>query len=182
MRMPWSSFDGIIEFQSDHFAGQMRGDLVIAKYADDLFRVILSADGRTTDTPGDFPIRITGKNCNSLDVTQAPNGNLVSAGYADNYVQVIKPVEPSSPTMTIKSVFPRRGSMAGGSMLTIYGINFGPSPSVTVGGSNCILLSSSTVKIQCTLPGGIGTVDVVVTVGGAVATFAKGYRYITGAP
>jgi hypothetical protein len=181
MKMPWSSFDGITEFQSDHFAGQMRGDLIIAKYLDDLFRVILSPDGRSTDTPGDKPVRLT-RDAAALDVTQAPNGNLIGAGYKENEVHVYKPIEPDSPVMTIKACYPRRGSVVGGSKLTIYGINFGSNPLVTVGGNMCTVLSSSTIKIECTLPGGTGTVDIVLSVGGTTATFANGYRYITGTP
>jgi hypothetical protein len=40
-----ASSDGIIEFQSDHFGKQMRGDLLIAKYKGGLYRVILTPDG-----------------------------------------------------------------------------------------------------------------------------------------
>jgi len=40
--------------------------------------------------------------------------------------------------------------------------------------------TSSDNKVQCTLPGGSGTVDVVVEVGGQSYTFSSGYRFITG--
>jgi len=118
-----------------------------------------------------------------LDVTQAPNGSLIEARYTDSELYGYKPVEAASSAVAVKSVFPRRGGLAGGSTLTIYGQNLkknGASPSITVGGSNCVVQSTSNRKLKCTLPGGLGTVDVVVTVGGESYTFYSGYRYISG--
>ena len=40
-----SSTDGIIEYQADHFDGQLRGNLITFKYTGGLFRVILTLDG-----------------------------------------------------------------------------------------------------------------------------------------
>ena len=40
-----SSTDGIIEYQADHFDGQLRGNLIASKYLDGLYRVILTPDG-----------------------------------------------------------------------------------------------------------------------------------------
>lgn len=94
------------------------------------------------------------------------------------------PKEDSSETMVIKSIFPRRGSQAGGTTLTIFGENFlGTASSVAyVGGFLCPVLTASDSKITCTLPGGSGTADVFVTNGSEAATFTAAYRYITGLP
>jgi Malectin domain/IPT/TIG domain len=68
--------------------------------------------------------------------------------------------------------------------LRIFGERFdsSESPTVTIGGRPCLVLAFTAVEISCTLPGGTGTVDIVVTTGAESATFLAGYRYITGMP
>lgn len=180
-----SSAVGIIEFQTDHFDGQLRGDLIYCKYKKSLYRVILTEDGRGVIPQSIPPIKLVGNNC--LDVTQAPDGRLVDARYLTGALFYYKPNEPSTSAMKVKGVFPRRGSVAGGSNLHIFGVNFGSSNNsstlyVTVGGSQCPVVSNTSTKIVCTLPEGSGTVDVVVSTASETSTFKAGYRYITGRP
>lgn len=127
------------------------------------------------------PIRLAGGK--GLDVTQAPNGSLIEARFSDNQLYAYAPKEVASSAVAVRSIFPHRGGKAGGSTLTVYGSNLnknGGNPSVTVGGSQCNVIWSSGNKIQCTLPGGSGTVDVVVGVKGESYTFKSGYRFIAG--
>lgn len=70
----------------------------------------------------------------------------------------------------ITSVAPVTGPAAGGITLTINGINFGSSGSVTVGGAACPVTSYGQTTIKCTLPSGSGTVPLVVVVGGQAST------------
>ena len=108
---------------------------------------------------------------------------MVDARYLIGAVYGYIPVEAATSTMVVKGVFPRRGSVAGGSLLKIYGENFAAIASVTVGDSTCSVVSVAANKIVCTLPGGSGTVDIVVeTSSGEASTFQRGYRYITGLP
>jgi len=181
MTLP-SSTDGIIEFEGTHFANQMRGNLVVAKYNQGLSRIILAPDGRSV-VPGSIPeIKIGGDG--SLAIVQAPDGTIISAGYNDFDIWTLAPKEAATSTMSIKSVFPRRGGRAGGSKLNIYGVNFSGSVSVTVGGNSCtnpVLVSST--KITCTLPLGVlGAADVTVVTGTESNTMPKAYRYILGTP
>jgi hypothetical protein len=121
----------------------------------------------------------------SIYTHQAPDGSLVDVRYKIGAVYVSIPDEPATSTLVVKGVFPRRGSVAGGSLLKIYGENFDDATiaSVTVGGSACSVVSVAANKIVCTLPGGSGTADVVVeTSSGEASTFQRGYRYITGLP
>ena len=177
-----SSTDGIIEFQSDHFNGQMRGNLVVAKYGGAIYRIVLSASGESVLQFSDPAIKLGGDE--NLDLTQAPDGTIVSARYPANDIWYYKPVEPASSTVTIKSVFPRRGGLAGGQTLSIYGENFNGSPTAKVGNMNCpdvVVVSSK--KITCTIPmGTLGTKDVSVTVGGNTDVMVGAFRYITGVP
>jgi IPT/TIG domain len=178
-----SSMDGIIEFESDHFGGEMRGDLILSKYKGKLYRVVLMPDGVSANPYTNPAVELTGDN--GLAVTQAPDGSLIDARHDKDELYSIKPVEPASSAMDIKSVFPRRGRLAGGSKFMIFGVNFNSTPnSVKVGGNACtnvVLVSSK--KITCTLPAGTeGRHDVEVVIGASTDTFKLGYRYITGVP
>ena len=126
-----------------------------------------------------------------LALKQAPNGNLIEFKYHSNENSVSdtifyhSPVEPKTNAMVAKTCFPRRGRSSGGGTLSVYGVNFlltGPSVNVTVGGANCPVTSATASRVDCTIPGGNGTVDIVVRNGAATSTFERGYRYITGLP
>jgi IPT/TIG domain len=184
-----SSATGIIEYKSDHFDKQLRNNLIHVKYKSGLYRSVLISDGldvHPLSVPG-IPL-IGGA---GLDVTQAPNGNLIEIRYIANTIFVNRPIEPKDSTLKVHSVFPTRGSEVGGTILKIYGVNFGRSGvSVTVGSKDCPVLTASTKVdtpyIECVLPGGDcdTLVDIVVTSitpsRSQSYTFAKGYRYIGG--
>jgi IPT/TIG domain/Glucose / Sorbosone dehydrogenase len=175
-----SSLDGIIEFASDHFGGQMRGNLVVAKFMEGLFRVVLSRDGSKAQTP---LIPLVGYD--SLDVTQAPDGTLIVISYSTMSLWYHRPKQAATTDLTIYSVFPRRGGQAGGNELNIYGenLNVNGTPKVTVDGRDCGVKFASEQKIICITPGGNGTVDVVVSLNQSTkSTYTAGYRYIKGVP
>ncbi len=174
-----SSTDGIIEFQSDHFFGQLRGNLILGRYKGGLYRAELSSDGRSVlRNPSMF-----NKN-GGLTLTQGPDGTLFVVKNDEGKVIYLSPDESvASLGVDVKSVFPRRGPQEGGSLLTIYGDKLdalGP-PTVTVGGKVCPLSGPvSASKLTCRLPSGTGTVDIVVSSGEQSDTFERGYRYIRG--
>ena len=146
-----------------------------------MFRVILRPDGQSVIPQSNPPIGLVGKK--GLGVTQAPDGSLVQVQYSVAELWAFIPSEAPTDEVRINSVWPRRGPEAGGSTLTIYGKNLqqaGASTTVTVGSSNCPVLSSTGSKVQCTLPGGSGRLDITIAVGTSTYTFVKGYRFITG--
>jgi IPT/TIG domain len=175
-----SSSDDIVEFDSDHFNGQMRGNLIVSKYNGPLYRIILSADG-TTVQPNSNPAIVLG-GVDTLAVVQAPNGNLIDTRYQMDNCFFYRPNEPLTSALIVKAVFPRRGSLAGGTKFSVYGVNFAAGS--TVSGNACTSVNVvSSKKIECRLPSGtLGLKDIVVAAGGSSDTFAKGYRYITGRP
>jgi len=179
-----SSTNGIIEWTSDHFDGQLRGNLIASKYQGVLYRVILKPDGQSVIPQSDPPIPLTGGM--GMDVTQAPDGTLIECRLSSNNLAYHQPIEPATSAMQVKSVFPTRGPLQGGNILDIYGVNFAASGStVQVGGVPCsTVVTISTTKLECILPAGTtaGMNDVVVTSGGSTYTFKTGYRYITGEP
>jgi hypothetical protein len=164
--------------------GQLRGDLIYAKYTQKLFRLILRPDGKSVIPESITPLALVNSK-GGLGVTQAPDGSLVGVQYSINQLWVHIPVEPATTKVQVKSVFPRRGPVAGGSTLTIYGTNLVKGlgqPTVRVGSFPCPVTSATAKQIKCRLPGGSGTVDVAVSVGGESYTFRRGYRFITGLP
>lgn len=179
-----SSTNGIIEFHSNHFDGQLRGNLITSRYKGGLYRIILTADGTGVVPESKEPFELIGDGL--LDVTQHPDGTMFDSRYDTGEIYYYKPIERNTKnTVTILSVFPRRGGNAGGSKLVIYGRNLNKNcspPTVQVGGSDCNITAVSAAKLECSLPGGSGTVDVTVTVRSEASTLTGAYRYISGIP
>jgi PKD repeat protein len=85
----------------------------------------------------------------------------------------------------ITSITPKSGSFAGGTQVTLTGINFPPDSAVFFGGvaaTNVTVVTTST--ITCTTPAHtVGTVDVTVTgTGIPTLTLTAGYSYINAPP
>jgi len=164
--------------------GQLRYNLLYSKYTQGLFRVILKPDGLGVVPQSDPPLKIVDASDKGLGITQAPDGSIVEVRQPTGEIWIHQPDEPETASLIAKSCHPRRGGQAGGNKLTIYGVNLRKNgePTVNVGPYSCPVTSSTSSKITCTLPGGIGTADVVVTSGADSYTFKRGYRYITGLP
>jgi Malectin domain/IPT/TIG domain len=147
-----------------------------------LYRAILSSDGRAVLPEANPPFLMTSDG--GLDVTQGPSGELYTAKYKGGKVRVLMPIEPSSDALSLKSVFPRRGHVSGGTTLHVYGKNFDlyGVPLVQVGDAICSLASLSPSRATCILPPGSGRVDVSMFAGNATSVLEAGYRFITGAP
>jgi Malectin domain/Glucose / Sorbosone dehydrogenase/IPT/TIG domain len=193
---PLSSTTGVIEFQSNHFDGQLRSSLFTVLYKGGLYRTILSADGRSVLPESIPPVLITGEG--ALDITQGPDGTIVDTRYLAQSVFYYKPFEFFvSNVPTILSVFPRRGSVNGGTILTLYGYNLWTGSSNTkilMGNNECILGTTSFAptsnKLQCIIPPHdnlndhttVDIVAIVTTFPNNNATLQRGYRYIVGKP
>lgn len=180
-----ASSNGLCEFETEHFAGQLRGNLIVARWNGELYNVALTDDGLATETgPFDIPPVLIEEG--GLDVVQGPDGTLFTARHLYSQVKFYSPDEYASTALKAKSVFPRRGPQNGGSTLAIYGDNlytFGV-PTVTVGGKDCPIDSpTGDGKITCTLPqGDEGVVDILVTAGMHTSVLTGGYRYVKPAP
>lgn len=84
--------------------------------------------------------------------------NLLSALFLILFCQHVFSVGAS-----ITHISPTSGDTVGGYSLLILTDTALISPSVTVGGQNCQINSSNSNSIACTVPSGVGTVDVLVT-------------------
>ena len=191
-QLPASS-NGICEWQSDHFGGGLRGDLIVGRYKGQLYNIRLANEGQVA-VEGVYvnpPVLVKD---GGLDVTQGPDGTLFVTSVNLNKVFYQAPVDAETSQLTVKSVFPRRGSMSGGTPLKVYGENLfvgGGQPTVTVGGQPCVVNDMKAYTdvagkamqwIKCTLPAAskTGLADVLVTFGGESYTFVGGYWYISG--
>jgi IPT/TIG domain/Glucose / Sorbosone dehydrogenase len=177
---------GLVEFHGNHFGGQLRRNLIMTRYevaTEGLSRVVLNENGTSVSPESFIPISM-GIGSHAIDTTQAPNGNLIEVRYKQNEIYSNRPVEPATTEVIVKTVFPHRGRNSGGNLLSIYGVNLnahGSSPIVTVGEEYCLNVTFvSSTRIDCVVPGGFGTVDIVVTLGPTSSTFEQGYRYVSG--
>jgi glucose/arabinose dehydrogenase len=178
---------GIVEFHSNHFQGQIRGNLIVSLYKStpSLSRIIVLkkvANEEAQVVNQLFPLNV---GVSGLDIAQTPNGNLVEMRFATNAIGVQIPNESNNDIMVIKTVFPHRGSNAGGNRLSIFGTNFGTNdgpPFVMIGNAICTNVAViSQSRIDCVnVPGGYGTVDITVWKGTTFSKFEAGYRYISG--
>lgn len=84
------------------------------------------------------------------------------------------------PTPSIGGISPAKGSAKGGTLITITGSNF-DSPTVTIDGQTCEIVTQSATQITCRVPAGtVGGADVVVDNGGGKTdTVNSGFTYVT---
>jgi hypothetical protein len=81
----------------------------------------------------------------------------------------------------ISSVSPRTGPIAGGTEVTISGVNFAPGSMVTFGGvpaASVTVDSSSRIRAVSPARSSYGTVALQVNSGGSLATVSNGYSYL----
>lgn len=180
------STDGIIEWQTNHFDGQLRYNLITSKYSGPLYRIILNSEGTNVIEASKPAIQLVGSQ--GLDVTQGPDGTLIELRYGLSQIWYHKPIETKNfikdRKINILSIYPRRGNQVGGQLITIYGTNFFGKLNIQFGKNinNCLIQSTTTTKIICKIPGSIpGQVDVIITSDTTGSTtYANGFRYIKG--
>lgn len=176
-----ASSNGLAEYASNKFGGQMRGDLLYAAWVDnELHRVKLSPDGQSVVADTTLA---TGMQ-NALDVAVGSDGTIYVAEYGSNQISFLKPDETPVSGITIGSITPNAGPLAGGQAVSISGTNFTTpaETTVTIGGvsaTNIVVQNSTT--ITATTPGnGAGATNVTVTNSIGTATLTGGYTYAAG--
>ncbi|MAB79413.1 MAG: hypothetical protein CMJ89_08670, partial [Planctomycetes bacterium] len=179
----WSppSSDGIDEYRSHTFQGQIRGDLIIQEYLSKLRRVSLLPDGRGLS--GQFTFE---PNTSALSCVTCPGGAILSLDYGNNEIEVFEPDDLSATGLVVHDVFPWRGPAAGGTPFVISGVGFGTlaDTSVTFGGNVATLTEVSSKRIRGIVPTEVAPttdlVDIEVTVDGITNDLTEAYRYLYG--
>ncbi len=176
-----ASSDGLAEYTSNKFGGQMQGDLLYAAWVNsELHRVKLSSDGLSVVSDTTLASGLQ----NALDVAVGADGTIYVAEYGSNQITFLKPNETPVSSISVGSIFPNAGPIGGGQAVTITGTNFTTSAetTVTIGGqaaTNIIVQNSTTISAS-TPPNTAGGKNVVVTNSIGTATLTNGYNYVAG--
>jgi glucose/arabinose dehydrogenase len=176
-----ASSDGLTEYTAGTFGGQMQGDLLYAAWVDsELHRVKLSADGQSVVSDTTLATGLT----NALDVAVGGDGTIYVAEYGGNRVTFFKPDESIVTGITVTSISPAAGPVAGGQTVTVTGSNFTTSADTTVdiGGAPLtdIVVESSTTLKGTTSANTSGVKSVMVTNSVGTATLPNAYTYAVG--
>lgn len=171
------STDGILEYRSEAFNGEMRGDIIVQKWNGPTRRIQLSADGRTV-----LANDALNATADSLDIVMGPGGTIYGANYSDNKITILRPTAATG--LNAFDITPWRAPTSGGHPFVIAGTQFGTlaNTSVTIGGIPATLTSVSATRIKGTTPmhpsPPDALVDVVVTVGSTSKTIPAAFRYL----
>ncbi|KAI0562649.1 Plexin [Gracilaria domingensis] len=177
-----ASTNGLIEYTANCFQGQLRGDLLVSKYAvagsGKLYRVSLDATG--TKRVGDVEelAQFSG-----LSIAMNPFGVLVMPRVQQPNIAVLMPDEEDRSTKEphITAVMPNRGLQAGGNQVAITGENLTKGARVFFGEASCRVVRRSPTNdwLLCVAPPGKGAVNVVAkTAEGATQSIHKNYFYL----
>ncbi len=176
-----ASSDGLAEYTSNKFGGQMQGDLLYAAWVNsELHRVKLSADGQSVVSDTTLASGLQ----NALSVSVAPDGTIYVAEYGSNKITFLKPDETPVSSISVTGIFPTGGPLAGGQAVTVSGTNFttAAETSVSIGGAaltNIVVQNSGTIT-GTTAANTSGTKSVVVTNSIGTATLPNAYNYVAG--
>jgi len=176
-----ASSNGIMEYKSAKFGGQMQGDLLYAAWVDsELHRVKLSADGRSVVSDTTLATGLT----LALSVAADTDGTIYVAEYGSNSIAFLKPNESPVTSISVTAITPAGGPLGGGQAVTITGTNFttATDSTVTIGGQPLasMQVQNSTTITGLTPPNTAGLKDVAVTNSIGTATLPAAYNYVVG--
>ncbi len=176
-----ASSDGMTEYTSNKFAGQMQGDILYAAWVNsELHRVKLSANGQSVVSDTTLATGLV----NALAVGVGADGTIYVAEYGASRITFLKPDETAVSSISVTGVTPAAGPLAGGQTVTITGSNFTTSAEtvVTIGGvaATNIVVQNSTTITAVTAAHAAGATNVVVTNSIGTATLTNGYTYSAG--
>ncbi|MCA1995351.1 MAG: PQQ-dependent sugar dehydrogenase, partial [Coleofasciculus sp. S288] len=173
------SSNGMDEYRSMAFNGQMRGNLLVQKWNGQLYSAKLSTEGSAIvdlDTITNGP--------SGLDVVTGPGGAILGIDYQDNTITVSLPNDVAAVAMTAYDIFPWRAPAVGGSSFVIGGKNFGSlaDTSVTLGGQTAVLTSVSPTRIRGIIPAQASSttelLDLVINSSGKISVIADAFQYL----
>ncbi len=161
-----SSTNGIIDYRSNLFHGEMKGNLLFSEFVGGgtgfIGRVILDENGDSKEYFRKFQAD------SGLSLAEGPRGELVMARVHKSSFLVMRPVcKPAATVTYLIGVHPKRGSWIGGQEVLISGFNFGETPQAKFGAAYC-----TNVKVidrssfTCLTPRGVPNTQVKVVVEG----------------
>ncbi|PXF45705.1 hypothetical protein BWQ96_04473 [Gracilariopsis chorda] len=169
-----SSTPGVVEYTSNVFQGELKGELILAKYA-------ASGSGKTWRT------KVVNNNVNliqmtdysGLNVINGLHGELVMPRVQQGFIAVLKPKYGSLGTAPyVIAVSPRRG--VAGMQVFVSGENFANGVVVKFGANVAtdVKVVENGHGLFCKVPPGSGAVSVVVALGVQSSPVIAGYDFI----
>ncbi len=173
--------NGLVEYRSNTFNGQMRGDLVVVERQNgNTYRVKMSPDGRTVTQTNDFV------DMNCLTLVQGPGGVIIGTSFSGNKLVIAKPNDQNVTSLQVYDIHPWRAPATGGHPFVIGGKNFGDigNTSVTIGGIPAQITSVSPTRIKGIIPANNFAPDELLTVsvtkGGSTVQLPDAFLYLGG--
>ena len=176
------SSNGIAEYTSGVFDGQMQGDLVYVSWVENtLRRIRLNAGG----TAAIEDLRLADQFVNPLDVVVGTDGTIYVAEWGGNKITYLKPDTTPASGVTVTGIQPAAGPTTGGQAVTITGTNFTTTADTsvaTIGGAPItnLTVQNSTTITGVTPAGAAGAAAVVITNSVGTGTLTPGYTYAEG--
>ena len=124
-----SSTNGIDEFRSEVFGGQLQGQLVAQRFNNEVFFFELDETGTDIANINTFG---GGQIADGLDILTGPGGVIFGIDLNQDRITIARPVDNSVVTSTAFDIFPFRAPAVGGNQFTIGGVNFGDIADTTV--------------------------------------------------
>ena len=196
-----SSTNGIIEYRSNTFGGQLKGNLIAQRWNGFLYNVELFEDGTgvsnisllETEVVNDEGVSETKNLLEGLDVLTGPGGALISVDHSDGKLYVSTPVDDLLTNMVAYDISDWRAPAKGGGQFTIGGINFSgkaADTTVEIGGKAATITSVTEQRIVGLFPSFGASdpiissaeytednlLDITVASGGEVSTIADAYQ------
>lgn len=176
-----SSTNGIIEYRSNTFGGDIKGNLYMSKFSVQtnglVAQVKLSADGTKQVAYAPNFLGFSG-----LSLVEGPRGELVMPRVYQGEIVVANPSYPAPKVTFMLGVIPRQGPASGGTKVLISGHNFGGSPQATFGGKKCTnVVSIDSESFTCITPPNSKNQKVSVVVQGAAGnspSYGSDYWYM----
>ena len=122
-----SSTNGIDEYRSETFGGQLRGQLIAQRFNNVVFFFELDGAGTglvNTNTFDDI--------ADGLDILTGPGGVIFGIDRNQDRITIAEPVDNNVVTPTAYDIFPFRAPAVGGNQFVIGGTNFGNMNNTTV--------------------------------------------------
>lgn len=160
-----ASTNGVAEYTANCFEGQMKGDLLLSKYAvqgsGKLYRAQLDATKKALKKPVEELREFSG-----LSIAMNPYGELVMPRVQQLNIAVLTPDEEDSagkgPKVT--AVFPHRGPKYGFNWVIITGDRLSSNPKIEFGSKKCKVkkVDPKGKFVFCAVPQGSGAVHVTL--------------------
>lgn len=163
-----SSTNGIIEYRSNTFGGEIKGNLYMSRFSIQNSGLVaqakLGADGNLIPNGGYAANFLSSS---GLSLVEGPRGELVMPRVYQSEIIINFPVYPAPDVTFMLGVHPKQGPAFGGTRVVISGHNFGTEPSAVFGDKPCgNVVTIDDESFSCVTPPGSNNQQVAVVVTG----------------